>query len=74
MSLYSISALADVIVSNAWIRQVPPVATNTAAYFSLTNKTESDIHIVNVTTDVAESVTMHDMLIENDMTRMVAIT
>lgn len=73
LSLCSVSSFAGVIASNTWIRQVPPVAENTAAYFTLKNKTEKDIRIIGMTTDIAKSATMHDMVIKDEMTSMVAI-
>lgn len=53
------SASSAVMISDAWVRAVPPVSRNTAAYFSLT-ALENDT-LLSVSADVADSVEMHEM-------------
>ena len=62
---------SSVVVLESWIRLTPPVATNSAAYFTIQNKSDKDVTVVEVSTAIAESSAMHDVEIKNSMVRMV---
>ena len=62
---------ASVDVLDSWIRLTPPVATNSAAYFTLQNNTELPVTVIEVSTAIAEKAAMHDVEIKNSMVRMV---
>lgn len=55
----SLSAQAELQVSNAQIRAVPPTQKITAAFMDISNNSESSIAIVAVETDIADSVEFH---------------
>ena len=61
----------SLMVMNGWVRLMPPSAKNTAAYFILHNTTDKDVTIVGVSSKVAKMTMMHDVVIENNMAKMV---
>jgi copper(I)-binding protein len=63
----------SLVVSNAWIRLMPPIASSTAAYFILENQSDKAIEIVNISTAIAKKATLHDTIVENDMATMVPL-
>ena len=63
----------SLVISNAWIRLMPPVTNSTAAYFTLENQSDKAIEIVAISTVIAKNSTMHDTVVENDMATMVAL-
>jgi copper(I)-binding protein len=63
----------SLVVSNAWIRLMPSVASSTAAYFTLENQSDKSIEIVTITTAIAKKSTMHDTIVENDMASMIPL-
>jgi len=61
------------VIKDGWIRLMPAVATASAAYFTLHNKTDKEMKVVKITTDIAKKASLHDMVMEQDMMSMVAI-
>jgi copper(I)-binding protein len=48
------------LVSQAWVRHLPPSQPNTAAYMKLRNLTDADLQIVGAETPVARVAELHD--------------
>lgn len=75
MCLLSASAAASgsspISVTNAWVRLVPPVASNSAAYFSIHNHSEQADTLLAVSSPVAGHTTLHGTELRNGMMRMV---
>lgn len=46
-------------VNGGWVRWVPPVSHNSAAYFTVENKGEKPVDLVGVDSDVAKAVELH---------------
>lgn len=61
----------SIMVMDSWVRLTPPIAKNSAAYFTLHNMSNEAVTVVNVRTKIAESAMMHDVVIEKNMLRMV---
>ena len=59
--LMSAAAHAELSVSDAWVRAVPPVSKTSAAYFTLTNSGEEAVTLVGASADFAGSAELHDM-------------
>ena len=57
-------------VENAWVRMVPPVSANSAAYFTLHNMGKTAAELVGVEGDVAKAIELHTVIQEGDMMRM----
>lgn len=53
--------LQDILVSDAWIRMMPPSRPNSAAYMVIENKTQKDMVIKSVTSAEIERIEMHKM-------------
>lgn len=57
-------------VSDGWVRWVPPVTGNSAAYFRLHNEGKKAVELVSVESPVAKAVEMHTTLDENGLSQM----
>ena len=64
-------AHSSIMVMDPWIRSAPPMVKNGAAYFMLHNSTDIDVTVVDVQSSVAKTASMHDVEIEDDLTKMV---
>lgn len=58
----------DLVIGDAWARA--SVTANSAAYLTIENKTETDDTLLEVRSDVAEKVEIHDMTMEEMVMRM----
>jgi len=61
----------SIMVMDGWIRLTPPIAKNSAAYFTLHNMSDKAVTLVEVKTEIAETAMMHDVVIDKSMARMV---
>lgn len=52
-------ALAQPVVNGGWVRLVPPVVKDTAAYFTLENRGKTPLRLVGAETPVAQRVSLH---------------
>ncbi|MEG3767440.1 copper chaperone PCu(A)C [Alteromonas sp. 14N.309.X.WAT.G.H12] len=68
----STSSLADVQVSNSWARATFPMAKTGAVYLTLSNQTNSQLHLLSVKTpsNIAEDVQIHTTEMTDGMMRM----
>lgn len=65
---------ASMVSAKGWVRAVPPVAKNTAAYVNLSNKGRQTDSILHMSSTVADKVTLHRMVDDgNGAKRMQAI-
>lgn len=68
----STSSLADIHVSNSWARATFPMAKTGAVYFTLSNQTKRQLHLLLVKTpsNIAEEVQIHTTEMTDGMMRM----
>lgn len=66
-------ALADLAISGAWVRAMPPTQTMTAGYATLTNEGATTITITGASSDIAPMATLHTTVQADDSLRMVAL-
>ncbi len=52
-------ALAQVVAAPGWVRLVPPVVPDTAAYLTLENRGKTPVRLVGATTPIAQRVSLH---------------
>jgi len=57
--LFLFPALAQVVVEPGWVRLVPPVVPDTAAYLTLVNRGQTPLRLVGAETPVASRVSLH---------------
>jgi copper(I)-binding protein len=57
-------------IDAVWIRAVPPVSQNSAAYLRIRNSGAQDDFLLSVQTPVAASTELHDMVMNGDVMRM----
>ena len=62
-AFFSLAAMAEshkaVELEDVWVRALPPTQTNTAAYLTITNRSEAGIVIVGGSSDIADNVEIH---------------
>lgn len=61
---------ADIKIEEAKIRLVPPTSTVSAMFLKITNKSNQDIKLISAESDLAKSVELHDMIMDNGGMRM----
>ena len=59
-----------IVVKDAWIPEMPPSSRVTAAYMVIENKSPNEVSLVAVKSDVAVTVEIHRMAMEDNMMRM----
>lgn len=57
--LWAALALAQPVASDGWVRLVPPVVRDTAAYLTLENRGKTPLRLVGAETEVAQRVSFH---------------
>lgn len=57
-------------VEDGWVRLMPPVAPNSAAYFTLKNQSKTAVDLVAVESDVAGVLELHTIVEEGGLRRM----
>ncbi|HET8706427.1 MAG TPA: copper chaperone PCu(A)C, partial [Pseudomonadales bacterium] len=79
LSCFSVCASAadekagTIKIENAWVREVPPTASNSAGYLDIVNSGEAD-HLLSVQSTVAKSTEMHEMKMEKGVMEMNRLT
>ena len=68
------SNLQDIVVADAWIRLMPPSRPNSAAYMTIENKTQKELILQSVSSDVITTIEMHMMEHSDGMMRMRQVT
>jgi copper(I)-binding protein len=65
---------ADIEIASPWTRATAKGATVGAGYLTIVNKGQSPDHLQSATTDVAQTVEIHEMSMENTVMTMRAVT
>lgn len=60
MSLVSTAAVAEIQVQDLWVRA--STGSNTAAYMELSNTSDSDVSLINVSSPVSASAELHEIV------------
>lgn len=68
--LFANSVAANLTVSNASVRLLPPSLPNTSAYFSVKNSADHDIILVAAQTEIAQKAELHNHVMQGQMMRM----
>jgi copper(I)-binding protein len=61
---------AEIIVTDATVRLLPPGVPNTAAYFSIQNSSDTTQILIGASADFATKAEIHNHIMVNDMMRM----
>ncbi|GAB2678028.1 copper chaperone PCu(A)C [Aliiglaciecola aliphaticivorans] len=67
---FSFASSANIKVTDATVRLLPPTVPNTAAYFKIHNSSDKDVVLISATTDIAEKAELHAHVMENGMMSM----
>jgi copper(I)-binding protein len=70
VSFTSVVAHAELVVSDATVRLLPPSLPNTSAYFSIENRSQQTEVIIGASAAIADKAEVHNHLMVNDMMRM----
>lgn len=68
--LYAGGAAEKVMVSDAYVRAVPPGQPNSASFMVLSNHSSEDLVLVGAESDVAKAVELHSHTMKDGMMRM----
>ena len=49
----------DIVLDDVWVRALPPTQTNTAAYLTISNRSEQAITVTGASTQLADTVEIH---------------
>jgi len=61
----------NIVISDAWVREVPPGTSMSAGYLTIENKAKNDDKLIGISSDVAESAELHISKVdENDVATM----
>ena len=70
ISLASLAAEADITVTDAIVRAVPPGTPNTAAYMTIRNGSATDRRLIRVDSPVAKTAELHNVINDNGVMKM----
>jgi hypothetical protein len=59
-----------IVIDNPMIKTTPPGISNSAAYFTIINNSEKDITLIDVASDAAQFVEMHEHVVSNGKMKM----
>jgi copper(I)-binding protein len=66
----SFSSYADMLISQATVRLLPPGLPNTGAYFAIENRGQVSRNVIGAFTPIAESAELHEHFVHENMMRM----
>ena len=66
----SLSAQAEVTISNASVRLLPPGVPNTSAYFTINNTSQQDVYLVGAKSEIAGLIELHNHVMEGEVMKM----
>ncbi|ABG42541.1 protein of unknown function DUF461 [Paraglaciecola sp. T6c] len=64
------AAFAEVEISDATIRLLPPSVPNTSAYFTVSNTSDQDISLVGGSAEIAKKIELHNHIMQGEVMRM----
>ena len=67
---YAEEAANNIVISNAWVRALPPSKKTTAGLATIENKTEKEIVLESVSSEAAQVIEIHKMEHANGMMKM----
>ena len=70
-TLLSFNAVAELHVSQAVVRLLPPGLPNTSAYMTIANHGEKDISLVGGKSAAVDKIELHDHIMDGEMMKMV---
>ncbi len=59
-----------IIVKEAWVREVPPVSTMSAAFMKILNTGNEEDYLIGVKADVSDKAELHTTVMEDGMMKM----
>lgn len=65
-----VTAIAELQISNAWIKNLPPMMTMRAGYMSIHNPTDNTVTLVGVSSDRFAKVEFHESIADEGVVRM----
>lgn len=67
--LASSAGAGEIVIEQAWLRAVPPVADSTAGYFRLVNNSDRPLTLEGAETGIARHAMFHETVSNDDGTR-----
>ncbi|MDU0353200.1 copper chaperone PCu(A)C [Paraglaciecola aquimarina] len=70
LSLVSSLAFAELVITQATVRLLPPSVANTSAYFTVENKSNQDEFLISASSKVANKTELHNHVHQDGMMKM----
>lgn len=70
MATSPLAADSDLVIHDPWVREMPPVADNSAGYMRIENPSDTDRSLVDVESDLFERLEIHESVEEDGTMRM----
>jgi copper(I)-binding protein len=61
---------SDIVITNAYVRAVPPNLSNSASFMKITNSSNKTISLLSVNSNIAENIELHEHVMSNGMMKM----
>jgi periplasmic copper chaperone A len=73
-ALFVLNCHAQLVISEAQVRLLPPGVPNTSAYFEIENTGEQAVILVSAGSDIAHSVEIHEHIMTAEIMKMVHLS
>ena len=64
----------NIVISDAYVRAVPPNLKSSASFMKITNNSNKSISLMSVDSDIAKDVELHEHIMNNGMMKMQQVT
>lgn len=71
LGLLSFNCLAEIVLSGASVRLLPPGVPNTAGYLTVNNRGDTERVLIGASAEFVERIELHQHVMENDLMKMV---
>ena len=69
-AIFSFLVQADVTISEATVRVLPPGVPNTSAYFTIANESQENITLVGAKSEIANTLELHNHVVVGEVMKM----
>ncbi len=64
----------NIVISDAYVRAVPPNLKSSASFMKITNNSNKSISLMSVDSDIAKDIELHEHIMNNGMMKMQQVT
>jgi hypothetical protein len=74
MILFPLASQADLVIANAWIKNLPPTVPVRAAYMNMSNTGQEAVCIVSFSSEKFSNIALHETIMNDGMMHMQQVT